>query len=184
MKQEQPKRSSAEETIQIIENLPIHKDYKHIPDLPIPMGYGLLIKPLIGSGIETLESGLLLSTGNNTQPKCEGILYAVGPQCSKYMRIGLKYQYSAEVKSSFLHKGQEFMKMDEFSVHFVVPDESTRVDNGIKDPREVRRAGKISKQATIYKEIAKDDANEMDVLKDKTKGKVKPVSNITAKKKK
>lgn len=187
MKQEQPKKSSAEETIEIIENLPLHKDYKPVPDLPIPLGYGVLIKPITKTIEEiTFDSGVTLLTaeGNNTQPKCEGILYAVGPQCSKYMRIGLKYQYSAEVKTSFRHKQHEFMKMDEFSVHFVVPDESTRVDNGIKDSRQVRKEKKLPKQASILNQIAKDEANDMDKLKDRTKGKVRPVSNVTSKKKK
>lgn len=166
-------KTQAEITSEILLNMPVHSTYKPVPDLPIPLAYGVLIKPMAVQAIQQLDSGLYTATGNNTQPTCEGVIMGVGPLCNKYMRNGLKCQYSSDVKTSFYHRGVEYMKCDEFSVHFIIPTDETTVNNGIKDPRQVRREKSIAKQKVVVANVTRADANEMDKSKDKTKGKIR-----------
>jgi len=177
--------SDAELTSLFIQNLSTHPQYSPVPDLPIPLQNGVLVmkldKPGIVKSILELEGGgttdFFEATGNNTQDTCEGIIMAVGPNCSKYMHIGLKCQYSTQARTTFRHKGKNYLAMDEYSVLFIVPDEDTLVDNGVKDVRQLRREKKIPQQDQTLKNIYNHEQNEKDKKSDKTKGKIKPVSN-------
>lgn len=186
MNQEEQK-TDAQITAEFILSLPPHSQYEIVPDLPIPLQNGLVIrhleKPKIISNLINLEGGgkqeIFEATGNNTQDTCEGIIMAIGPNCSPYMRVGLKCQYSAlvvEKATRFRHKMKEYLTMDEYSVLFVIPDETTIVDMGVKDPRQVRREKKTALQAQTIKNVYNDDQRKKDIANDKTKGKIRKVS--------
>ncbi len=188
MKQEneQP-QSDAQITATFLASLQPHSLYEPVNDLPIPAQYGIIVKHLPKSNIiETAislgpdaEHNLLISTGNNTQNTCEGIIMAVGPKCSPDPRIGLKIQFSTmtyDQCTKIDHRGKKYLAMDEFSILLYIPDETTLIDNGVKDPRQVRREKKVPEQQGIINRLHGRDMNEKDKEKDKTKGKIRPVS--------
>nr|WP_298658698.1 hypothetical protein [uncultured Flavobacterium sp.] len=166
--------TEAQLTGQKILSLPPHPDYVPVPDMPLPLSYGVIVKP-IKREVELLTSGILTAEGENTNDTCEGIIYAVGPACSPFLRVGLKCIYSAEAKTEFRHKNQFYKKMDEFSVFFIVPDLTTRVDNGVKSDKEMGRKKRIERQKYAIKVESKRFQNEKDKSKDKTKGKIRVV---------
>lgn len=184
MKNEEQQLTDSELTAQFILSLKPHSSYISVPDLPIPTQNGVLVmhlpKPKIVKSLIDLTDGgtteLYEAIGNNTQDTCEGIIMAIGPNCSKYMRIGLKCQYSTKADVKFRHKAKDYIAMDEYSILFIVPDETTTVDLGVKDPRQVRREKKVPEQQGIINRLHGRDMNEKDKEKDKTKGKIRPVS--------
>ena len=175
-------KSHAEISATFLASLEPHSTYEPVFDLPIPAQNGILVKHLPKSNIiETdislgdEDTKLILSTGNNTQDTCEGIIMMVGPKCSADPRVGLKIQFSTQTMSQctkYRHKGREYLAMDEYAILFYVPDETTIVDNGVKDARQVRREKKIVQQAKVFDNVHKADQNEKDLANDKTKGKV------------
>ncbi|MFA7287693.1 MAG: hypothetical protein WC055_02335 [Melioribacteraceae bacterium] len=184
MKQEEQPLSDAQIAAERLRNLKPHSEYKPVEGIPIPAQNGVLVKQLIKPKVfETLvdlEGGgsqkLFGSTGNNTQDTCEGIIMSVGPKCSNDPRVGLKIQYSSAISNNgtkFIHKGKEYLAMDEYSILFYMPDESTIVDNGVKPPSQLRREKKIPLQQKTLDNVYRHEQNEMDKQKDKTKGKVK-----------
>lgn len=179
----QENKSDAQVTAEFILSLSPHSQYEVVPDLPIPTQNGLVIrhldKPKIISNLIDLEGGgkqeIFEATGNNTQDTCEGIIMAIGPNCSPYMRVGLKCQYSALVADKatrFRHRMKEYLTMDEYSVLFIIPDESTVVNNGIKDPRQIRREKSMYKNQKTLDNVYKDEQYKKDKANDKTKGKI------------
>lgn len=166
--------TEAQKTGIAILNMPLHPDYSPVPDMPLPLSYGVIVKP-IKKEIELLPSGIITADGENTNDTCEGIIYAVGPACSPFLRVGLKCIYSAEAKTEFRHKNQFYKKMDEFSVFFIVPDLTTSVNNGVKSDREMGRKKRMERQVYAAKVERTRSQNEKDASKDKTKGKIRKV---------
>jgi len=180
---QETQKTDAQITAEFILSLDVHSEYEPVADIPIPLQNGVILKPIekpeIIKSLIKLDNGeeqeWYDTKGNNTQSTCEGIVMAIGPNCTPYMRIGLKYQYSATAHRDairFRHKRQEYISMDEYSVHFIIPDETTIVDAGVKDPRELRRAKKMAQQVKTFDNIHKDEQYKKDVANDKTKGKV------------
>lgn len=187
MNQEEKQLSDAQLAAELLKNIKPHSSYEPIEGMPIPYSNGILVKHMpkasIISNLIDLEGGgkqeLYEATANNTQDTCEGIIMSVGPTCSPVVRRGLKIQYTTNVKSTapvFRHKGKDYLGMDEYSILFFMVDESTTVDLGTKDARQVRREKKIPQQQKIYQKMHEKEMNDKDKSKDKTKGKVKPVS--------
>jgi len=180
---EEQNLSDAQVSAERLRNMKPHPDYKSVQGLPIPAQNGVLVKKVIKSKIfESLvklegggEQQILGMAGENTQDTCEGIIMAVGPNCSAAPRVGLKIQFSAMAEKNatiFRHKFEAYLGMDEYSIHFYIPDETTIVDNGVKDAKEVRRAKKMVQQVKTFDNIHKDEQYKKDVANDKTKGKV------------
>ena len=186
MKQEEQQLSDAQQSAELLKNLKVHSKYVPVDGIPIPSNNGILVKHLpkshIIENLIELEGGgtttMYQATANNTQDTCEGIIMSVGPNCTSVPRKGLKIQFLTTVKNQapiFNHKGKDYIGMDEYSIAFYMVDEATTVDLGVKDPKQLRREDKIPKQQKIIQKMYERDQNEMDVKKDKTKGKIKPV---------
>lgn len=156
---------------------PVHESYKPVDDLPIPLYKGLLMKEAPKAIIKTV-SGIIIGEGakaENVEEYKEGILYAIGPMCSEYMRLGLKYQFSFFVDTFFWHKGIKYYKMDETMVHYVMTDHTTVTDNGHKSVKKIIRTKKLEEQTSRNQRLANRDDNEKDARLDKTKGKIRKV---------
>jgi len=185
---EQKQLSDAQISSELLRNMKPHSSYVEVEGMPIPYNNGMLVKHLpkasIISSLIDLEGGgkqeIFEAAGDNTQDTCEGIIMSVGPGCSPVIRRGLKIQFSTNVRNQapvFTHKREKYLGMDEYSILFFMPDETTTVDNGVKDAREIRRGKKIIEQQKTLNNIHKHEQNQTDKQKDKTKGKVKAVSN-------
>jgi len=171
-----PTMTAAEIVAKRIQEMPLHPDYKPVHDLPIPLHKSVLIEKTsrINRSLPVTVGGIIIpESSENTQPDKAGILVAVGPDCNKYLKIGLMYQFNFYVDTYFYHKGKTYYKMHENDVFFVVPSEETIVHNGVKKPENVRHEKKFQEQKSYLKEEAQRDANEKDKRLDKTKGKVK-----------
>lgn len=179
----QEHKSDSEITATFLSSLQPHSSYEPVFDLPIPAQNGVLVKHLpklniietdISLGAD--DTKLILSTGNNTQDTCEGIIMMVGPKCSADPRVGLKVQFSSQTMQNgtkYNHKGREYLAMDEYAILFYVPDETTIVDNGIKDARELRRVKAMYKNQKTLENVHKDEQYKKDKANDKTKGKIR-----------
>ncbi len=181
MKQEE--KTQAEISAERIKNMPPHKDYIPVPDMPIPRGYGVIIKQLppalikrTGILLGDTTNELLVARGANSEDTCEGIVYGVGSACPADLKLGLRVIYDKRVETKFDHKGELYYKCDEGNVFFIVPDESTTVDNGVKTERTIGRGKRMARNDKAFKAIYKDEQNDLDKEKDKTKGKIRPVS--------
>lgn len=183
----QEHKSDSEVVSAFLTSLTEHSSYEPVFDLPIPAQNGLIVKHLPKSNIIETDislggdddSKLILSTGNNTQDTCEGIIMMVGPKCSPDPRVGLKIQFSSQTMqqgTKFRHKGKEYIAMDEYAILFYVPDESTIVDNGVKDPRQLRREKKTELQKQTFKNVYEHEQKELDIKNDKTKGKTRKLN--------
>lgn len=182
MKKEEPQLSAAEIAAKRIREMPLSKDYKPVDDLPIPLHKGVLIlKPRhVNPALPvTTSTGIIVdpryTSADNTEDIKEGIMMAIGPNCSEFLRIGLRYQFSSFVDTFFHHKGEVYYKLDEPNVYYVIPSEETYVNNGVKKASAVRHEKKFQEQKSYLEHEAKQDANEKDRRMDKTKGKIRKV---------
>lgn len=180
----QETRSDAEISAERLRNMKPHPDYKPVQGLPIPAQNGLLIKQIhkskIFESLVQLEGGgeqkIFGAVGENTQDTCEGIIMAVGPNCSAAPRVGLKIQFSSMAGKNatiFRHKLEAYLGMDEYSIHFYIPDETTIVDNGVKEDKQLRREKSMYKNQKTLENVHKDEQYKKDVASDKTKGKIR-----------
>lgn len=186
MNQEKQPLSDAQKSAEILRSINPHSEYKPVIGIPIPAQNGILVKHMPKSSIIETDislgdegKNLILSTGNNTRNTCEGIIVSVGPNCSPAVRNGLKIQYATSVHDTaprFNHKGKDYLGMDEYSILFYMVDESTTVDMGVKDERQVRREKKTALQAQTIKNVYNDDQRKKDIANDKTKGKVHAIT--------
>jgi len=172
--------TAAELVAKRIQEMPLHKDYKPVDDLPIPLHKGVLVlkpKRISPNKIQTTASGLIVDpnyiSADNSQEPNFGIISAIGPNCSPFVKIGLKCQFNSYINTFFWHQGETYYKMDENDVYFIIPNEETAVHNGIKKPENVRHEKKFQEQKSYLKEESQRDANEKDKRLDKTKGKTR-----------
>lgn len=168
MKNEKP--SIAE----IIKSLPIDSDYIPVDNLPIPLHKGVLVKKIQQSSIQLLSSGIMLVEGDaeNSTPPHLGIIYAVGPNCSEYLKVGLRCYYNFYVNSSFRIDGVDYAKLDEADVYYLLNSKALVVEQ-VKDDKQVGRAKRMPVSDNAIKTQAKIDANDKDKRHDRTKGKIR-----------
>ena len=172
--------SAGEIAAKRIMEMPLHPNYKPVNSLPIPLKRGVLVrKPSVKDTVIqpiVSEGGIILQ--NDTQAAIdtkEGIICAVGPECSKFLRIGLKCQFNSYVDTYFYHEGVTYYKMDENDVYFIIESPDTVVNNGVKSVKVLKKEQKIIHQEAVFKKEAIRDANEKDKRLDKTKGKIRKV---------
>jgi len=175
--------SSAAISAERIQSMPLDPLYKEVIDLPIPLHKGVLVRRLTDLDrptiIKTTPGGIHLpdAIADNSTDTKDGIIYAVGPDCSEFLRVGLRCQISSMVDTFFYHHGVMYYKLDEFHVYFIVPDPTTLIHNGIKKESEVRRKDKLEEQKEYLNRMNKMDGNEKDKKLDKTKGKTRKLIN-------
>lgn len=130
-----------EKLIERIKSLPIDPEYKYEANVPIPLGKGVLVKK-IESHVQTITTGgILLAKGDNTPDPHMGIIQAVGPLCSEFLRPGIRCYYNFYVDSSFYIGGKHYAKMDESDVYYLIPPD-TAVFETPKQESQVRREKK------------------------------------------
>jgi len=169
--------SAAEIAAKRIREMPLAKSYKHVADLPIPLHRGVLVLKYTRKHAPILTAGgIELVEGENTHNQKEGIISAVGPNCSEFLRVGLRCQFNHYVDTFFYHGGETYFKMDEPDVYYIVPSEETVVNEGIKKEKAVRRAKKLDEQTVRQAAEYRKDQNEKDKRLDKTKGKVHAIT--------
>jgi len=169
------KPHSAAISAQRIMEMPLDPFHIEIQGLPIPLHKGVLIRKISYKEKMVRKSGIIIpdAPAENSADKKLGIIAAVGPNCSEFLRVGLRVQINSYVDSYFFHEEYEFYKCDEMDVYYIIPDPSTYVDNGIKSATNVRRSKKLEEQKEYLTRMDKADGNEKDRKLDKTKGKVK-----------
>lgn len=160
-----------------IKEMPIHPDYKPVPSLPIPLRKGVLVRKvtLKSAPLITVNGIELMQNSENNHADKTGIIYAVGPDCSEFLRVGLRCQFNHYVDTFFFHEGETYFKMDENDVYYIVESPKTAVHQGIKKPENVRHEKKLEERKDYMKEESRMDANEKDKRLDKTKGKIRKV---------
>lgn len=171
---EQKKVHSAATSAQRIMEMPLDPFHIEIPGLPIPLHKGVLVRK-VSYKEQVRKSSIIIPNmpSENTADKKLGIICAVGPNCSEFIRIGLRVQINSFVDSYFFHEEYEFYKADEADIYYIIPDTNTYVNNGVKSAANVRRSKKLEEQTEYLKRMDKLDTNEKDKKLDKTKGKVK-----------
>lgn len=162
------------EITNLIASLPLDPEYKFNPNVPIPLGKGVLVKKIEQSAILNVGS-IMIVGGENTHNPHVGIIQSVGPNCSENLRVGLRCYYNFYVDSSFFVDGVHYAKMDEVDVYYIIPPKTIVFEN-IKSSEEVRREKKYSEYDKGMVRVHKADQNEKDKKQDKTRGKVKAVS--------
>ena len=133
--------TEAEKQAERIKSLPLDPEYKHDPNTPIPLHKGLLVKKIEKSVQTITTGGILLAQGENTPELHVGIIQAVGPNCSEFVRPGLRCYYNFFVDSSFYINGKHYVKMDESDVYYLIPPD-TAVFEAPDTATKVRRAKK------------------------------------------
>lgn len=142
--------TEAEKTIERIKNLPVDPEYKYEPNVPIPLGKGVLVKK-IEKHVQTITTGgILLAQGENTPEPHMGIIQAVGPLCSEFVRPGLRCYYNFFVDSSFYVGGKHYAKMDEHDVYYLIPPDTAVFE--APDPAHVVRRKKKQGESDSYLE--------------------------------
>jgi len=159
-----------------IRKMPLHKDYVPVNNMPIPLFKGILIRKTKKGEIVT-KNGIIIpgAKAENTIDPHEGIIMAVGPMCSEFTRVGLKYKFSHFVDSYYMHEGEEYMMADETLLHYVVPSDEFVVHTGYKTEKSVRKAKKLVEQVLREERLSRRDENEKDERLDNTKGKIRKV---------
>ena len=176
-------KQKEEKTVaELIKEMPLDPEYKPASGLPIPLHKGVLVKKIAKSNIFKVGEILLIEgDAENSRPPHLGIIYAIGPNCSEHLKVGLRCYYNFYVDSSFNIDGVDYAKMDESDVFYLVPP-NTRVDDGVKGAKEVRRGNQMKKSDSRLIREFNHEQNEKDKLRDSTRGKVKPVYNLINKK--
>lgn len=169
-------KTAAEITAERIRKMPLHKDYVPVADMPIPLFKGILVKKT-KKGEITTKSGIIMpgTKAENVIDPHEGIVMAVGPMCSEFTRVGLKYKFSHYVDTYYYHDGEEYMMADETLLHYVVPSDKFVVNAGYKTDKAVRREKKLKEQNSREERLAAVEKNQTDKEKDRTKGKIRVV---------
>lgn len=174
---EQPQKTDAQKSSELLLNMGPDSLYAPASGLPVPYGKGVLVRKVEQTSVEETESGILLlqTSTDKSRPLHIGIIYAVGPDCSPYMRVGVRVYFNFFVDSCFRFGGYEYYKMDEIDVYYCIPNNKTILMEGVKGDREIMREKKQEKQQWVFNEQHKIDQNDLDKLADKTKGKIKPL---------
>jgi co-chaperonin GroES (HSP10) len=172
MKQKEPLT-----VMEVIESMPLDPEYKSVDNLPIPLWKGVLVKQIKQSSITETKSGILLIEGDaeNSTPPHLGIIVAVGPDCPKFIKVGLRCYYNFFVNSYFRIEGENYAKMDAGDVYYIVPPKVLVVEP-VKSADTVRRSKLHTEQKDYHGRLSKQDANEKDKKLDKTKGKTRKLN--------
>tara|TARA_R110000868_G_scaffold219378_1_gene470354 strand:+ start:71 stop:589 length:519 start_codon:yes stop_codon:yes gene_type:complete len=161
------KTNKHDEIAERIANLPLDPEYKQNNNLPIPLGKGVLVKKLEQSSIIEV-GGILLMEGDNSRKPNLGIIQAVGPLCSDHVRVGLRCFYNIYVDSYFTIDGNNYAKMDEVDVYYIVPPKAIVIEN-TKDEKQVRREKGQKEQDARTIRVHNHDQNEKDQYKESKK---------------
>lgn len=176
MKQKEQPLSDAQKSLKKLQEMPIHPEYVHIPEIPIPYQNGVLIKELNPTD-KKIGSILIPNNSDNTLKTNEAIIYAVGPGCADYVKIGTKCQYAAETKQApyprYYVGTHEFIAVEFYSLLYAIPDPTTVVYNGTVTDKVMGRKKRQERQKHVLKEERKEAAYEKDIAGDKTKGKTR-----------
>lgn len=174
---EQP-LTDAQKSAKLLLEASADKAYVQVEGLPIPYGRGVLVKKVVQAAIEETQSGLLLlqTETEKSRPLHIGIIHAVGPECSPFMKVGARIYYNFFVDSCFRFQGHEYYKMEESDVFYYIPEPNTLLMEGVKSDREVMRGKKQDKQQSVLQQQHLIDQNDLDKRFDKTKGKIKFMS--------
>jgi len=169
-------KTSADIVAERIKSMPLHSDYVPVNNMPIPLFKGILIKKTKVAERKT-KTGIIMpgQTAENVISPNEGILMAVGPLCSPFSKIGLKYQYSSYVDTLFYHEGEEYYMADENHLHYVVPSDEFVSTGGYKTAKQVRQEKKVPEMFAREARIDARDENDKDKRLDKTRGKIRKV---------
>lgn len=167
-------KTAAEIATEKIRNMKPHRDYVPVENMPIPLYKDVLIKKTKQGEIKT-KSGIILGgmgAENVIEPN-EGIIMAVGPMCSEFVKLGLKYKFSQRMDSWYVHEGEEYIMADEAALRFIVPSDDFVAHGGYKTAEQIRRGKKLNEQKEREIRLNRRDANEKDQRNDNTKGKTR-----------
>lgn len=165
-------RTSAQISHDKIMSMPLDEEYHPVPDLPIPLMNSVLIKKVK----PRVEGVVIIAPGANTQEQSIGIIMAAGPLCPPEIRVGLRCYFDCRMDEPFRHNGVTYLKMDFYSIYYIIPDPSTVNVVKVKDDRQVHREKSLAKNIAVNHAIYKDEQNELDRKKDKSKGKIRTVN--------
>lgn len=158
-----------EKLVQRIKSLPIDPEYKPTNNIPIPLGKGVLVKKVKASVIT--NNGIIIDEGSNTPKPHMGIIYAIGPNCSEFLRVGLRCYFNFFVDSSFYIDGVDYYKMDENDVFYLIPPNTVLFETPLTE-KAVRREKKLDNEQATLKRIYNKNQEDKDKKDfEKTRGK-------------
>lgn len=167
------KEKASQELYEVIDSLPNDPEYKPVPNMPIPLGKSVIVKRVKQNIV--LAGGLILPETNaeNSQTPKTGVIMAVGPDCTRGVRVGLRCYMNHYCDLDVKIGVETFALLEEAGIYYILRSDTQEISSGldVKPAKEVRRAKSIDKQDDYYKRKFKSDANEKDKKHDKTKGK-------------
>ena len=169
-----PNKEQAKQDLwDIIAALPNDAEYKPVANMPIPLGKSVLVKRVKQNVV--LPGGIILpDAAENSQAPKSGVIYAVGPDCSNGVRVGLRCYMNHYCDLDIRIGVETLVMLNEADVYYILPSSSHKITagEGIKPAKEVRRAKSIDRDDDYRKRKFKADMNEKDMKNDKTKGKI------------
>lgn len=156
-----------------IQSLPNDPDYQEVLNMPIPLGKSVLIKKVKQEIVQL--GGIIIPDAqaeNSQQPKV-GLVQAIGPLCTKGLKVGLRVYHNHFANLEVRINGVDYLMMDENDVYYILRSNQQKITygEGVIPAKEVRRAKSIAKADDYVVRKHKSDMNEKDQKQDKTKGK-------------
>lgn len=171
------KQQEKENLWDLIQSLPNDPDYKEVLNMPIPLGKSVIVKQAKQQVIQV--GGIILpdAAAENTQLPKVGVIYAVGPDCTRGVRKGLRCYYNFYCDLEIRINGETFVMMEEASVYYILRSNEQQIyeGKGVKSSSQVRREKKQDLWSGFSKRKKVSDENEKDFKKDKTKGKIRKI---------
>lgn len=154
-----------ERQLNLVQELPIEKEFQ-IPDgLLIPSGAQILIKR-IGQDPFISKGGIIVPEQSTKKKGLHGIVMAIGPDVdieSSLVKLGIKVEFREGLEEDTLHNGEAYLLIDQFHIKGIVPD------GNFKHPKyptndELRREDRIE----FTKRSQKKSKQQMDELEGRT----------------
>ena len=137
-----------------------------IPEgFPLAFQKTVIIKQASNANMMKTNAGFLLieSSANNHLIPNIGHVYAVGPECSEHIKVGLRVFFNQFANLEVMIKGEVYMIIDEREVYGALPDSAfVRMDT-LTD-KEVSRKEGLDRQITYQENKFKQDQEIKDDL--------------------
>ncbi|CAK0771640.1 chaperonin GroES [Gammaproteobacteria bacterium] len=163
------KQQEKEKLWDVIESLPNDSEYKRIPNMPIPLGKSVIVKKIKQNVVQL--GGIILpeSSAENSQMPHVGIIYGIGPDCTKGVRAGLRCYYNVYADLEIRINGEQYVLMEENAVYYILRSNEQFISEGIKSEKQVRREKGQKEQDARVIRVHNHDQNEKDQYKESKK---------------
>lgn len=124
-----------------LENMPPHRDYKPIEGMLLPLGDVVTIKECSQDEYKT-KGGIIMGGSDHLEHARMGWIVNKGEECRLPIKEGQTVAFDRSCTYGFHYKGQNYLRVPSFMVHFIVP-EKTYLEPHYKDFFEKRRESRL-----------------------------------------